>query len=93
MLVTLLNGSVSLIERDKQSADGPYVEVERVPAGLAAADWPGNQYIGSTKWWWVGQTNGTVRGFEYRRNDAVANMVTDTCSKRPRRHLHHAQSA
>ncbi len=77
VLVTLTNGSVSLIKRDKQSADGPYVEVERVPAGLAAADWPGNQFTGSTKWWWVGQTNGTVRGLEYRRNESVTSMVAD----------------
>jgi len=77
VLVTLANGSVSLLKRDKQSADGPYVEADRVPAGLVAADWPGNQYTGSTKWWWVGQTNGTVRGLEYRNNESLANMVTD----------------
>jgi len=77
VLVTLSNGSVALIQRDKQSADGPYVEVERVPAGLTSADWPGNQYVGSTKWWWVGQTNGTIRGLEYRRNDPLSAMVAD----------------
>jgi DNA-binding beta-propeller fold protein YncE len=77
VLVTLTNGSVSLIQRDPQNKEAPYFEADRVPAGLTGADWPANQYVGSTHWWWTGQTNGTVQGFEFRREDPLANMVTD----------------
>ena len=77
VLVTHDDGSISLIQRDKHSADGPYVEVERVAASLIQGHWPANQYIGSTQWWWVGQSNGTIRGFEYRRNDTLADMMGD----------------
>lgn len=77
VLITLSNGSVSLIKRDPQNKDAPYFEAETVPAGLTGADWPANQYIGSTHWWWTGQTNGTVRGFEFRREDSLADMVTE----------------
>lgn len=77
VLITLSNGSVSLIKRDPQNKDAPYFEAETVPAGLTGADWPANQYIGSTHWWWTGQTNGTVQGFEFRREDSLADMVTE----------------
>ena len=75
VLVTNSDGSVSLIQRDKRGPDGPYREVERVHAGLIGADWPANQYVGSTHWWWVGQTDGTVQGFEYRREDPLQEMI------------------
>lgn len=39
------------------------------------ADWPANQYIGSTHWWWTGQTNGSVQGFEFRREDPLQAMI------------------
>ncbi len=75
VLITHDDGAVSLLQRDKKSANGPFREVERVVAGLVQPQWPANQYIGSTKWWWVGQTNGKIRGFEYRRNDTLEQMV------------------
>src|SRR5512139_1538610 len=77
VLITHSNGSVSLIKRDPQNKDAPYFEADRVPAGLTGADWPANQYVGSTHWWWTGQTNGTVQGFEFRREDPLADMVSD----------------
>lgn len=76
ILVTHQNGEISLIKRANPS--GQYVEVERVEAGLISAQWPANQYVGSTHWWWVGQTNGTVRGMEYRREDALQAMVDNS---------------
>ena len=75
VLVTNSDGSVSLIQRDKRGPDGPYREVERAHPGLIGADWPANQYVGSTHWWWVGQTDGTVQGFEYRREDPLQDML------------------
>ncbi len=77
VLVTLSNGEISLIKRDPQNLDAPYFEAEKVNAGLVGADWPANQYIGSTRWWWTGQTNGTVQGFEFRREDPLDAMVDD----------------
>lgn len=77
VLITLRDGSVSLLRRDPRNADNPYFEAERVPAGLVSADWPANQYVGSTHWWWSGQTNGTVQGFEFRREDSLEKMVLD----------------
>lgn len=73
ILVTHQNGEISLIQR--ASPAGQYVEVERVEAGLISPQWPANQYVGSTHWWWVGQTNGTVRGMEFRREDMLQAMV------------------
>jgi len=73
ILVTHDNGEMSLIQR--ASPSGLYVEVERVAAGLIQPQWPANQYVGSTHWWWVGQTNGTVRGMEFRREDPLQAMV------------------
>jgi DNA-binding beta-propeller fold protein YncE len=70
-------GSVVLIKRDPSNQESPYFEAERVEPGLTQAHWPANQYIGSTHWWWVGQTNGTVRGFEFRREDPLQAMVDD----------------
>lgn len=75
ILVTHDNGDVSLVQRS--SPAGLYIEVDRVAAGLIQGHWPANQYIGSTHWWWVGQTNGTVRGFEYRREDPLQTMIDD----------------
>lgn len=75
ILVTHDNGEISLVQRASQT--GAYVEVDRVAAGLIQAQWPANQYIGSTHWWWVGQTNGTVRGFEYRREKPLQTMIDD----------------
>ena len=77
VLVTLSNGEISLIKRDPQNKDAPYFEADKVNAGLVGADWPANQYIGSTRWWWTGQTNGTVQGFEFRREDPLDAMVDD----------------
>lgn len=77
VLITLSNGSISLLKRDPRNKTAPYFEAEKVPAGLTGADWPANQYIGSTHWWWTGQTNGTVKGFEFRREDSLEAMVTD----------------
>jgi DNA-binding beta-propeller fold protein YncE len=77
VLVTLSNGEISLIKRDPQNLDAPYFEAEKVNAGLVGADWPANQFIGSTRWWWTGQTNGTVQGFEFRREDPLDAMVDD----------------
>ena len=79
VLVTNDDGSVSLIQRE--SSTGQYVVVENVHAGLIQAQWPGNQYVGATKWWWVGQTNGTVVGMEYRREDPLSAMVDDPMRK------------
>jgi DNA-binding beta-propeller fold protein YncE len=70
-------GSVVLLKRDPTNKTSPYFEAERVEPGLTQAHWPANQYIGSTHWWWTGQTNGTVQGFEFRREDSLADMVTD----------------
>jgi DNA-binding beta-propeller fold protein YncE len=78
VLITNSDGSVSLIRRNPQNKDEPYFEAERVAAGLTGADWPANQYVGSTHWWWTGQTNGTVKGFEFRREDPLQEMVDDT---------------
>ena len=75
ILITHDNGEVSLVQRTQPH--GPYVEVERVGAGLIQAQLPANQYIGKTDWWWVGQTNGTVRGFEYRRQAPLQTMIDD----------------
>lgn len=75
ILVTHQNGEISLIKRETPS--GQYVEAERVEAGLISAQWPANQYVGSTHWWWVGQTNGTVRGMEFRREKPLQSMVDD----------------
>jgi len=77
VLITLSNGSISMLKRDPHNKTAPYFEAEKVPAGLTGADWPANQYIGSTHWWWTGQTNGTVKGFEFRREDSLEAMVTD----------------
>lgn len=77
VLITNSNGSVSLLKRDPRNKEAPYFEAEKVPAGLTGADWPANQYVGSTHWWWTGQTNGTVKGFEFRREDSLEAMVTD----------------
>jgi len=77
ILITNSNGSISLIKRDPHNRTAPYYEAERVYAGLVGADWPANQYIGSTGWWWTGQTNGTVQGFEFRRQDPLQAMVDD----------------
>jgi len=70
-------GSVVLLKRDPTNKTEPYFEAERVEPGLIQAHWPANQYIGSTHWWWVGQTNGTLKGFEFRREDALQEMVED----------------
>ena len=70
-------GSVVLLKRDPTNKTAPYFEAERVEPGLIQAHWPANQYIGSTHWWWVGQTNGTLKGFEFRREDALQEMVED----------------
>jgi len=77
VLITNSDGSISLLKRDPRNRAEPYFEAEKVDAGLAAADWPANQYIGGTRWWWTGQTNGTVRGFEFRREDPLQAMVDD----------------
>ncbi len=77
VLITNSNGSISLLNRDPRNRVEPYFETEKVYAGLVGADWPGNQYIGSTRWWWTGQTNGTVQGFEFRREDPLQAMVDD----------------
>lgn len=77
ILITNSNGSISLIKRDPRNRAAPYFEAEKVYAGLVGADWPANQYIGSTHWWWTGQTNGTVQGFEFRRQDPLQAMVDD----------------
>lgn len=77
VLITNSNGSISLLKRDPRNRAEPYFEAEKVYAGLVGADWPGNQYIGSTRWWWTGQTNGTVQGFEFRREDPLQAMVDD----------------
>jgi DNA-binding beta-propeller fold protein YncE len=77
VLITHTNGSISLLKRDPRNKAAPYFEAETVPAGLTGADWPANQYVGSTHWWWTGQTNGTVQGFEFRREDSLEAMVTD----------------
>jgi DNA-binding beta-propeller fold protein YncE len=77
VLITNSNGSISLLKRDPRNKAEPYFEAEKVYAGLVGADWPGNQYIGSTRWWWTGQTNGTVQGFEFRREDPLQAMVDD----------------
>jgi DNA-binding beta-propeller fold protein YncE len=82
VLVTHDDGSVSLIKRDKKNRDAPYFEAERVQASLIQGHWPANQYVGSTHWWWVGQTNGSVRGFEFRRDDPLQEIVDD-----PDRHV------
>lgn len=78
VLITNSDGSVALLKRDPRNREAPYFEAEKVYAGLAGADWPGNQYIGSTHWWWTGQTNGSVQGFEFRREDPLVAMVTDS---------------
>ena len=75
VLITNTDGSVSLIKRDPRNKAEPYFEAEKVYAGLADAAWPANQYIGSTRWWWTGQGNGTVEGFEFRREDPLHEMV------------------
>jgi len=62
VLITNSNGSISLLKRDPRNPAAPYFEAEKVYAGLVGADWPANQYVGSTHWWWTGQTNGTVQG-------------------------------
>jgi DNA-binding beta-propeller fold protein YncE len=77
ILITHSNGSISLIKRDPRNRTAPYFEAEKVYAGLVGADWPANQYIGSTHWWWTGQTNGSVQGFEFRRQDPLQAMVDD----------------
>lgn len=77
ILITNSNGSISLIKRDPSNRAAPYFEAEKVYAGLVGADWPANQYIGSTHWWWTGQTNGSVQGFEFRREDPLVAMVSD----------------
>jgi len=75
VLITNTDGSVSLIKRDPRNKAEPYFEAEKVDAGLAGAAWPANQYIGSTHWWWTGQSNGSVEGFEFRREDPLQAMV------------------
>lgn len=77
ILITNANGSISLIKRDPHNRAAPYFEAEKVYAGLVGADWPANQHLGSTGWWWTGQTNGTVQGFEFRRQDPLQAMVDD----------------
>jgi DNA-binding beta-propeller fold protein YncE len=77
VLITNANGSISLLKRDPRNRAAPYFEAEKVYAGLVGADWPANQYVGSTRWWWTGQTNGTVQGFEFRREDPLQAMVDD----------------
>jgi len=77
VLITHTNGSISLLKRDPRNMAAPYFEAEKVPAGLTGAEWPANQYVGSTRWWWTGQTNGTVKGFEFRREDSIEAMLTD----------------
>lgn len=77
VLITHTNGSISLLKRDPRNKAAPYFEAEKVPAGLTGAEWPANQYVGSTHWWWTGQTNGTVKGFEFRREDSIEGIVTD----------------
>jgi DNA-binding beta-propeller fold protein YncE len=75
VLITNTDGSISLIKRDPRNKEEPYFEAEKVDAGLAGAAWPANQYIGSTDWWWTGQSNGSVEGFEFRRADPLQAMV------------------
>jgi DNA-binding beta-propeller fold protein YncE len=70
-------GSVVLLKRDPTNKTSPYFEAERVEPGLIQAHWPANQYTGSTHWWWVGQTNGTLKGFEFRREAPLQEMVDD----------------
>jgi DNA-binding beta-propeller fold protein YncE len=77
VLITNADGSISLLKRDPHNRAAPYFEAEKVSAGLVGAEWPANQYVGSTHWWWTGQTNGTVKGFEFRREDSLETMVTD----------------